>query len=178
MERFARENRVLFIESLGLRQPVLQKKDVSRILKRLVKWVRGVRRVNKNIYVISPMVIPFHKYAFVRILNKLLLNLQLDWAVWRYGFKRPIIWSYIPNAVEYLGRWNEVISVYHCVDELSANPRIPKDVVQKLEKEFLAKVSVVFTTAKALYESKRPFNKNTYYLPNVADFDHFNKALS
>jgi glycosyltransferase involved in cell wall biosynthesis len=46
-----------------------------------------------------------------------------------------------------------------------------------MELEFLKKVEVVFTTARSLYESKRRFNEHTYYMPNVADFDHFNKGF-
>jgi glycosyltransferase involved in cell wall biosynthesis len=35
---------------------------------------------------------------------------------------------------------------------------------------------VIFTTAPRLAESRRRYNPNTHYLPNVADFDHFSKA--
>ena len=35
MSRLARDNRVLFVESLGLRRPQLARRDLSRILRRL-----------------------------------------------------------------------------------------------------------------------------------------------
>jgi glycosyltransferase involved in cell wall biosynthesis len=178
MERLSKNNRVLFIESLGLRRPTLQKKDITRIFRRLKGWSRGVRRINDNLYVYSPLVMPFHKYSLVRWFNRRFLNMQLDRIVKKYDFREPILWSYIPNAVEYLGRWHEKASVYHCVDDLSANPLIPKETVLSIEKKFLEKVNIVFTTSQALYQEKKKYNPGTYYMPNVADFGHFNKALS
>lgn len=176
MERLSRGNRVLFIESLGLRRPTLQKKDIWRILRRLVKWFRGVRKVSDNLLVYSPLVLPFHKYAFVRAFNKLFLDLQLKVIVAKHGFTSPILWSYIPNALEYIGVWKEKLVVYHCVDELAANPLIPGDVVRKMEEEFIKQADCVFTTAKTLYESKKKLSDKVYYMPNVADYAHFSAA--
>jgi glycosyltransferase involved in cell wall biosynthesis len=177
MERLSRTNKVLFIESLGLRRPTFQKKDVARILRRLKGWSKGVRKKGENLYVFSPLVVPFHRYSIVRRFNRWFLKSQLDHIVRKYAFKCPIIWSYIPNAVEFLGRWNEKLSIYHCVDDLSANPLIPRETVLALEKQFLSRVNVVFTTSKELYLEKSKHNPRTYYMPNVAEFGHFHKAM-
>lgn len=176
MQRFSADNKVLFIESLGLRQPTVQGKDIKRMARRVVKWLKGVRRVSPSLFVFAPLVIPLHKYAVVRSFNRVFLRWQLRRVVRSLEFVRPIVWSYVPNAVEYLGMFNERLSVYHCVDELSANPLVPKKAIQAMEREFLARVDIVFTTARNLYETKRPFNTHTYYMPNVADFDHFHAA--
>lgn len=39
-------------------------------------------------------------------------------------------------------------------------------------------MDIVFVTSNNLYENKRRHNKNTFYLPNVADAAHFSKALN
>jgi hypothetical protein len=104
MERLSKTNRVLFIESLGLRRPTFQKKDILRILRRLKGWMKGVKRKSENLYVFSPLVLPFHRYAIVRQFNRWFLKAQLDYIVKKYSFQCPIIWSYIPNAVEFLGK--------------------------------------------------------------------------
>jgi len=178
MERLSSKNRVLFIESLGLRRPTAQAKDLARIFRRLLKWLRGVKKVSDTLFVFSPLVLPFHKYALVRALNRFLLAAQLDRIVSRYGFTRPVIWSYVPNAVEFLGRWGERLIVYHCVDELSANPMIPGKVIAKLEEEYIRKADLTFVTSKPLFEAKKKFSSNVYYLPNVADYAHFSLAAS
>ncbi len=176
MERFSKQNRVLFIESLGLRQPALQKKDLSRIFKRIGKWLGGVRNVSGTLFVFSPLVLPFHKFLLVRIFNHIFLSLQLKYVVAKLKFSDPIIWSYVPNAVEFLGVWNEKLSVYHCVDELSANPRIPGEVVKKMEEEYIRRADITFVTAMSLFVEKKRFSSSVYYMPNVADYDLFSKA--
>jgi glycosyltransferase involved in cell wall biosynthesis len=178
MSRLSETNRVLFIESLGLRQPTFQKKDVSRILRRLFSWIKGPRKLSENLFVFSPLILPFHKYRLVRAFNKIFLSWQLSAVVKKHHFDKPILWSYIPNAVEFMGKWGEIVSVYHCVDDLTANPLIPAEMIKKAEEAFLSKVNIVFTTSPALYENKKKHTPNTYYLPNVADFFHFNKAAS
>src|ERR1044072_3985794 len=54
-------NRVLFVETMGIRSPGL--KDAGRVWKRLLNWsqalrTQGVRQVARNLYVCSPLVLP------------------------------------------------------------------------------------------------------------------------
>jgi len=175
VERLAAENRVLFIESLGLRRPVFQKKDLSRMIRRLLRGLIPFKRIRPGLYIFSPLVLPFHKYGAARFLNGLILRLNLKLFVLAAGFRNPVLWSYIPSAVEMKDFLSADMVVYHCVDELSANPLIP-DQITVLEKRMLKESDLVFVTSKTLFETKKKFNENTYYMPNVADFQHFNRA--
>lgn len=67
--------------------------------------------------------------------------------------------------------------IYHCVDEYAANPGVDRPTVEMLERRLLQSADLVFTTSRSLYQQKRKHNPNTYYLPNVADVEHFRKAL-
>jgi len=176
MKRLAVQNRVLFVESLGLRQPVFQKKDILRIFKRLIKGLRGIKKINENLYVYSPLVIPFHKFYLIRKLNNFILKNAIRKIQKKLSFTRPILWGYVPNIVDFKKFFDEKLTVYHCVDELSANPLIPGAVVSQKENELIKTADIVFFTSKPLYEKKKILNKNTYYLPNVADFEHFSKV--
>ncbi len=176
VERLAAGNRVLFVESLGLRRPVFQRKDLFRIIKRLLRGLKPFKKVRRGLYIFSPLVFPFHKYRAVRALNGLILRLNLKMFVWLAGFRNPVLWSYIPNAVDLKDFLAAEVMVYHCVDELSANPLIP-DQIRVLEKRMLKESDLVFVTSKNLFRTKKRFNRNTYYMPNVADFQHFNRAV-
>ena len=176
MWRLAKDNKVLYVESLGLRRPVIQKKDLMRMYKRLRKWITGIRKIDRNLYVYSPVLIPFYKYDFIRRINHWVLVKSLQKAIKKFGLKNPILWGYVPNTVDFLGKLNEVLVVYHCVDEISANPLIPGKIVLEMEKELLKKSAIVFVSSRGLYESKKKFARNIYYLPNVADIAHILKA--
>jgi glycosyltransferase involved in cell wall biosynthesis len=177
MSRLSKTNKILYIESLGLRQPTIKKKDILRILKRIKDWFKGARQINENLFVYSPIILPLHKIKIIQKINHLVLWITLKLLLTKLRFKNPILWTYSPPAVSLIGKLNEKLVIYHCVDELSATPRIPTSSIIEMEEELLKKADLVFTTSKSLYEKKKIFNQNTYYLPNVADVAHFMTAL-
>lgn len=95
----------------------------------------------------------------------------------RRGFVKPIVWCYPPNSQPFLDNLPHAVSCYDCVDDYSAFPGAWATVTRRMEQRLLRKVDAVFTTAQSLFDAKKQFNKNTYFVPNVADFDHFNQAM-
>jgi glycosyltransferase involved in cell wall biosynthesis len=181
MSRLAKNNDVFYIESLGLRQPTIKSKDLTRIIKRLASFFQGIKKRNERLYVFSPIVIPFHKYKIIRIINEKLLEFYV-----RYGIKKikkrgqqVIIWTYAPNVSDLIRKIKSDLIIYHCVDELSGIEGIPSEIIN-WEKDTVDSSDAIFTTSKELYTSKKEMSQknNVYYLPNVADFEHFNKALT
>lgn len=177
MSRLARTNRVLFVESLGLRKPRASWRDIYRVGGRIRNWARGVRSVSDNLFVYAPLVIPVYDVSWVRRLNFWILRASLGRIARRHGFRKMILWTFLPTSCDLVGHMGEMLSIYHCVDEYGANPGVPAETIQEMEKILLGKVDLVFTTSKSLYEGKKPYNPNTHYLPNVADADHFCKAM-
>jgi glycosyltransferase involved in cell wall biosynthesis len=176
MSRLARDNRVLFVESLGLRRPKARWRDLYRIVGRLRNWARGVRPAGENLLVYSPLIVPFYNASWVRDLNFWILRTSLSSIARRHGFRAPILWTFLPTSSDLVGHLGESLAIYHCVDEYGANPGVPAQVIQQMERKLLAGADLVFTTSRSLYEGKRRHNANTHYLPNVADADHFRKA--
>lgn len=175
MSRLAWQNRVLYIESMGLRRPVLQSKDVKRIGRRLKRFLRGPIKINENLYTYSPLLLPFYKFGFIRLLNHQIMIVTLRRLIKKLSLKNPIVWSYIPNTVNFKGKLGEKLLVYHCVDEISANPLIPGKVILAMERKMLAGADLTLVTSPELYTSKKPLAKEIHYLPNVADIEHILK---
>lgn len=175
MSRFSRQNKVLYIESMGLRQPVLQTKDIKRIGRRLKRFLQGPIKINENLYTYSPIVLPFYKFRLVRWLNHWIMITALRHLARKLAMPAPILWSYIPNGVHFKGKLGEKLLVYHCVDEIAANPLIPGKVILEMEKKLLATADLTLVTSPELYNTKKPLAKDIYYLPNVADIEHILK---
>jgi glycosyltransferase involved in cell wall biosynthesis len=169
--------RVLYIESLGLRRPSAGARDLKRIGKRLVRGLRGVRRVSGNIWVHSPLVLPFHGSLAVQRFNKWLIQTSMSLITRGLGFKRPIVWTYNPLVQALWEGLGASLLVYHCVDDLAAVPGIPGSAVRQAEESLVPKADAVFTTSRELYNRLSKLSpKNTHCLPNVADFAHFASA--
>lgn len=176
MSRLARDNRVLFIESLGLRQPQLARRDLARIARRLRRGLAPPRAVN-GLHVLSPLVIPFHRSRPVRALNARLLPALVGRAARKLGLRRPILWAYVPQAGALIDTLQPSLVVYHCVDDISAHERIDTQSFRAAEDRFAARADLVLASAPALAERMRKLSDNVLYAPNVADTDLFARSL-
>jgi glycosyltransferase involved in cell wall biosynthesis len=176
MSRLARRNRVLFLESLGLRQPRLAGRDLRRMARRVERAAAGPRAVD-GLHVLSPLVIPIHGRPRIRTLNARLLRAQVGRAAQSLGFERPLLWSYVPQADWLVETLQPSAIVYHCVDDIAAQKGVAAAAFREAEAHFAARADLVLASAPALAERMRTFNDRVFYAPNVADTDRFATAL-
>jgi glycosyltransferase involved in cell wall biosynthesis len=176
MSRLARDNRVLFVESLGLRRPQFAGRDVKRIARRLRRGLAPPRQVD-GVHVLSPLVLPFHSNRIVRELNRRLLPALVRRAARRLGLERPILWGYVPQAEVLIDALNPELIVYHCVDDIAAQERIDTASFRAAEARFAARADLVLASAPALAKRLRTISPNVLDAPNVADTELFSKAL-
>ncbi len=178
MSRLARENNVLFVESLGLRQPQLAGRDLTRIARRLRRGLAPPRAVD-GLHVLSPLVLPFHRHRTVRALNGRLLPALVHRATRRLGFgANPILWAYVPQAEALIDTLAPGLVIYHCVDDMAAQAGIDADSFRAAERRFAARADLVLASAPALESRMRTLSSNVLYAPNVADTELFATALA
>jgi len=176
MARLAQRNRVLFLESLGLRQPRLAGRDLRRMARRVERAAAGPRAVD-GLHVLSPLVIPIHGRPRIRTLNAKLLRAQVGRAARGLGFERPLLWSYVPQADWLVETLQPSAIVYHCVDDIAAQKGVAAAAFRGAEAHFAAQADLVLASAPALAERMRTLNERVFYAPNVADTDRFATAL-
>jgi glycosyltransferase involved in cell wall biosynthesis len=176
MSRLARRNRVLFLESLGLRQPRLAGRDLRRMARRVERAAAGPRAVD-GLHVLSPLVIPIHGRPRIRTLNARLLQAQVSRAAHSLGFEQPLLWSYVPQADWLVETLQPSAIVYHCVDDIAAQKGVAAAAFREAEAHFAARADLVLASAPALAERMRTLNERVSYAPNVADTDRFATAL-
>ncbi len=176
MGRLARRNRVLFVESLGLRRPQLAGRDVRRILRRLRRGLAPPRE-SGGVHVLSPLVIPLHGSDALRRLNTRLLRLQVRRAARRLGMEHPILWGYVPQAEQLIPALAPPLVVYHCVDDIAAQKGVDADSFRAAEERFARAADLVIASAPSLAERLRTLAAKVLYAPNVADTPLFSTAL-
>lgn len=176
MSRLARHNRVLFVESLGLRRPQLAGRDLSRIARRLRRGLAPPRR-RDGLSVLSPLVIPLHSSPLVRVVNARLLPALVGRAARRLALRRPILWSYVPQAEALIDELDPSLVVYHCVDDISAHALIDTASFLAAERRFAARADLVLASAPELVRRMRTLSDNVLEAPNVADTELFAQTL-
>ncbi len=177
MSRLAADNRVLFVESLGLRRPQLAGRDLARIARRLRRGVAPPRATREGVQVLSPLVLPLHRNRAVRALNAQLLPALVGRAARRLGFERPILWAYVPQAEVLLDVLRPSLVVYHCVDDIAAQPGVDAASFRAAEARFAARADLVLASAPALARRLRGMGVEVLDAPNVADTAAFARAL-
>jgi len=174
--RLAKKNRVLWVNSTGNRNPTASVRDFQRVLKKLRQYCRGCRRMEKNIYVFSPLVIPFHGSRAARWMNRGMLAWSLRRACRKLSFHEPITWSFVPSSGDVAGSLGERLVVYHCVDEYSQFTGTDKTAILDMERRLMEKSDLVIVSSSRLYETKHGYNPNTFLVTHGVDVTHFRNA--
>lgn len=176
MSTFAKNgNRVLFIDNMGVRVPNL--KDIPRLKKRLMDWLRntrGFRQENENLYVYSPVILPFPYSIIARWINTRLLLGALERWMKVAEFRDPIIWTFLPTgtALDIINNIDKKLLVYYCIAnfyEVVDNYRKLK----KTEDELVKRCDLVFAQGEVLADRFRKLNKNVYVFPFGVKIDNF-----
>ena len=177
MRILARENRVLWINSIGLRAPSVSKADFSRSLEKIASVTVPLKEVEPNLFVMSPLSIPAYGSAAIQAFNSRSLRWQIKRILRKLNFKNSINYVFLPSAANLAGNLDEDYIIYHCVDEYSAFSDIPTEPIARLEEILLKKSDLVIVSAETLYQTKIKHNPKTFLIRHGVDYKHFVTAL-
>ena len=171
-------NRVLFIENTGVRSPGLR--DISRIRNRVKNWLRGVKGIRKeedNLYVFSPLVLPFPYLWAARWVNKRMILSILNRWIKVMDFSDPIIWTFLPTplSIDIADNIMKKLFIYYCIDNFSVSSVAAKK-IKKFEKRLLKNIDLVFVTSGELYNYCSRYNPKVYKFPFAVNFKEFEKV--
>ncbi len=166
-------HKVVYVDSLGLRQITTKTKDRQRVFRRLKGVFLSPRLVRKGLWIISPIVLPGIQKGFFRWLNRFIMSLTLLYAYRRIGFKCNVLWTYSPATTLYLNPSDFEHSIYHCVDDISVQPNMPTKDLRMIEKETARKVNHIVVTTNNLFKRMQGHCSNLHIMPNVVEYKHF-----
>lgn len=155
MSRLAKSNRIFFVEEPefddGIYYDVVQRSE--------------------NLWVIVPHLSrTMDESNMIEHQREFLLRLLSNMNIRRYA-----VWYYTPMALLISDHLQPIVTIYDCMDELSAFKFAPHAITQ-LEYRLLQKADVVFTGGQSLYEAKKNQHHNIYPFPSSIDFNHFVQA--
>jgi glycosyltransferase involved in cell wall biosynthesis len=178
MRLLAKHNRVLWLNSITTRTPSLASgRDLRKILRKLSSISEGARQVDENLWVYTPVVLPFPASPLAAWANVRILKTALSLLRRKLDMPRFQLWSFLPTAAPYFGNLGEELSVYYCTDEFSQFKHVDGNTMRAREEEILRKVDVVFATAHSLLERKKVYNPEAHLASHGVDHAHFAKAL-
>ncbi|MDB5140867.1 MAG: glycosyl transferase [Mucilaginibacter sp.] len=121
------------------------------------------------------VMVPHIKSGLTANENRAALKRLFDKFMENKNLADHVFWYYTPMALEFSRKYNPELTVFDCMDELSAFKFAPEE-LKTLEKELLKKADIVFTGGYSIYEAKKNQHANIYPFPSSIEKEHFAKA--
>lgn len=159
MSRFARHQRVYFFE-----EPVFE--GATAELKQSKCPHSGVR-------VITPCIPDSTDREQLPAIQRTLLRELIA----KEQIENFVAWYYTPMALDFTEGLHPVLSIYDCMDELSAFANAPAGMIRN-EQRLFKQCDLVFTGGASLFEAKRKKHERVHLFPSSVDVAHFSTAQS
>jgi glycosyltransferase involved in cell wall biosynthesis len=158
LSRLAKPHRVFYIE-----EPVFNEQSPTNYNEMSVS--------PENVLVVTPHIA--YEQGSPQVPN--VQHVLLDELMNSFQIKQFVLWYYTPMALPHTRHIQPYLTVYDCMDELSAFKFAPPTITQ-LEAELFEKADVVFTGGHSLYDAKKHLHHNIHAFPSSIDKDHFGRA--
>lgn len=194
IKRLTAERPVIWVNSIGLRRPGFNRRDLRRVwqkLRALLQHQFATKPATNQAEsapatstttapnsppqptVIAPLAIPLPGVGWARAINRRLLRRQIQRTLQQLQLTdcQPVLWLSLPTGVDLIGQLNERAVIYYCGDDFSALSGVDHTAVSLLERELAEKADLILAASPALVQ-RFPADK-TQLLPHGVDIRLF-----
>ncbi len=169
MSRLSAKSRVIYLRPMNV-LALIKFKEARAEYSRLLRY-------NENLYVFMPLIFPYGgKFPAITKINDFLVTFQTKRLMAKLKIRKPLLWFYSPLGKYLIGKLDESLVVYDCMDE-HAEFRFADGRLASYEEELLNSADLVFAGGKSLYNKKKRFNSNIHLFPSSVDNDHYKKSF-
>lgn len=183
IRHLAKDRKVLWVNSIGLRSPRFSAHDIKRIVKKvgyfiLQAFVKNAKakKTPHNIFVIKPLSIPAPSSQLARKISARLLKVQIEPYIKRLDLHAPILWSSLPTTSDLPPLLPTTSLVYYCCDDFSGLAGVDNQVVAQHEEKLAANADLVIAASKYLAAKFAPHK--TRELLHGVDFNLFSRPAA
>jgi glycosyltransferase involved in cell wall biosynthesis len=175
--QFATDRKILWVNSIGLRRPRFNRRDLSRLAHKFAAATRkatgsaGRDPPPPGLTVTAPLALPFPGSGIAQWINRELLARQIRPALAGLRIENPILWTALPSAVCAVGALGERAVVYYCGDDFGALPGVDHQAVLAMERRLVARADLVIAASEVLAARFPP--ERTLLVPHGVDLDRF-----
>jgi glycosyltransferase involved in cell wall biosynthesis len=169
----SRGSNVLYVESIGLRNPQLTRRDLSKIARRLRRMLAPLRKVADGYWVLAPVALPLQGWRSIGRINKWLLGAQIRIVLRAIGFKKPLIWSYLPEFVTLRDRLDAQEALYYRTDDYGSMPGVNIDALETAERAAVAVADLCVAPAKRYFDGPLRLARRSLWVPNAVELPNY-----
>lgn len=188
VRRLAQSRRVMWINSIGMRRPRLDARDLHRAFGKAVAMLRRSQSGDsgpaaaaqpahpEGLSVHSVMAVPAPGSNAAFAVNRALLRRQVRNLMEARGLSKPVLWTSLPTALPAVGELGERAVVYYCGDDFGALAGVDHAPVLEMERDLVERADLVIVASEAL-AAKFPSAK-TILVPHGADIGMFSRPAA
>jgi len=173
MRYLGRDRPVLYIETMGIRNPHPSRRDLRRILEKIRLRRAGLRNVEAQVFVWSPLVIPYHGVPGVPWINRHYMARAIRKLADSLDIVDPIVWTYLPNSIDIIDELAPRTVIYHCIDDYAEFTGAPKEAFGRMERRLLRRADLTVVSSRRLLELKADEARRIRYVPHGVDAQFF-----
>ncbi|MDD9194451.1 glycosyltransferase [Aliivibrio sp. S3MY1] len=169
--------KVIWVNSIGLRQPNWSLHDIKRVWTKLTQSTISAEESTHfaPFLTVNIKTIPAPKGIFARWIAKQLIVSQLKPLIKKAQLNHPILWTSLPTVADVCGSLGESSIVYYCGDDFGALAGVDHQVILQHEQKLIQKSDLILAASLTLCH-KFPEEK-VQLLPHGVDFTLFNQPV-
>lgn len=173
--RIALNHNILWVNTIGMRNPRLTWSDFNKIIRKIKKMFGSLWSTPKEcaenslLHVRQPFMLPFSSIPLVRKFNRYSVAWSIRQSKSLLDINNAILVSTVPNACDYVEILDNSKVIYYCVDDFIQWPGINHKVIREMENQLLERSEVLIATSHKLYHKLRKTGKPTHLLTHGVD---------
>ena len=178
MRRFARIGTTVYVNSIVMQKPSLQegKKFFQKVLRKAKSITKGLQKSDAGFWVYGAFSLPVHHIPWLRLINKVLLQLQLQRVIFQLGIQTPIVWVACPVACEVALKMKKIKLVYQRTDRFEEYPNVDTNTIRNYDRKMKTIADLTIFVNKMLFDTESVQCKKAIYVDHGVDFDFFSSA--
>lgn len=178
MKQLALTNKIIWVNSLGLRRPKMNRADLDRLKQKALALVRyrsseNGRCAHPFTELVNPRTLPFPGSKTAALFNRYALKSQIVPLLNRHHFSQPLIWTSLPTALDVVGHLSERAVIYYAGDDFGALAGVDHGSVLAMESRLADKAALIIAASPEI--AKRFPAGKTRILSHGVDYELFSK---
>lgn len=179
-KHIAKRHSVLWVNTIGMRNPILSNQDLQKARKKLFRMIHSESNRTYvpypgDLHVCQPFMLPLSNINIIRRWNQQFVTSTVRRTLSRLRIHKPILVTTVPNACDYIGHLDEAKVVYYCVDDFTEWPGLNNELVRRMESDLVSKTDIFIATSGKLFDRLQSYGKPTFLLTHGVDIDFFRK---
>lgn len=168
-------HRVLYVENTGVRS--LKIKDFPRVMQRIKNWLRstrGFKKINNNLSIYSPILIPLPYSDVAKYINSFFFSRILRYWLNKNRFNNIVFITFLatPLIDEFIESSSHILKLYYSSDNHEKASQNKKFLLS--EDKIINSSNLIFVTSQKLFEKFKEKNKNIFKIPSGVELNKFN----